>query len=133
MPCYLPNEQGIIASTVEHILTKVVHEGPLTLYVVYNTPPGYEQMERDLEALTERRFAPTRRLRVVNAPLSTSKAEKMTSEMSQQVSDVQAQVSDVKAQVEQQLNRGKNPASARRKMKATQRRIQLETTTPLPR
>ena len=41
VPCYLPNEQGIIVSTIDHILTRLAHEGPLTLYIVYNTPPGF--------------------------------------------------------------------------------------------
>ena len=48
VPCYLPNEQGIIVSTIDHILTRLVHEGPLTLYVVYNTPPGFWWLEEEL-------------------------------------------------------------------------------------
>ena len=48
LPCYLPNEQGIIVSTIDHILTRLAHEGPLTLYIVYNTPPGFWWLEEEL-------------------------------------------------------------------------------------
>ena len=48
VPCYLPNEQGIIVSTIDHILTRLAHEGPLTLYIVYNTPPGFWWLEEEL-------------------------------------------------------------------------------------
>jgi len=77
VPCYLPNEQGIIESTIEHILTQLVHEGPLTLHLVYNTPPGYAQQEKRLHALMERSFAAGRSLRVIRAAGSTSKAENL--------------------------------------------------------
>ena len=77
VPCYLPNEQGIIESTIEHILTQLVHEGPLTLHLVYNTPPGYARQEKRLHALMERSFAAGRSLRVIRAAGSTSKADNL--------------------------------------------------------
>ena len=52
VPCYLPNEQTIIESTIEHIMTKVMWSAPLTLHIVYNTPSElpFEQKLRDLQA-----------------------------------------------------------------------------------
>lgn len=77
VPCYLPNEQGIIRSTIDHILTQLVHDGPLTLYVVYNTPPGFWWLEEELLKLAEQRDAGGRQLRVVKAVGSHSKAENL--------------------------------------------------------
>jgi hypothetical protein len=74
--CYLPNEQAIIESTIEHMLLKLEHAGRLTLWVVYNTPTPLAYEER-LQALDGREYAPNRVLRVVQAVGSTSKAENL--------------------------------------------------------
>ena len=77
VPCYLPNEQGIIMSTIDHILTRLVHEGPLTLYVVYNTPPGFWWLEEELLRKAQQRQSGGRQLRVVKAVGSHSKADNL--------------------------------------------------------
>ena len=74
VPCYLPNEQTIIESTIWHILTKLEWHGRLTLFVVYNTPAPLP-FEATLRELDGREYAPGRVLRVVNAAGSTSKAQ----------------------------------------------------------
>ena len=73
VPCYLPNEQTIIEGTIEHILHKLEWPGPVTLHVVYNTPVPLP-FEDKLKTLDGREYAPGRKLRVVRAEGSTSKA-----------------------------------------------------------
>lgn len=73
VPCYLPNEQTIIESTIEHILLHLEWPGPVTLHVVYNTPAPLP-FEATLQQLDGREYAPQRRLRVTRAEGSTSKA-----------------------------------------------------------
>ena len=85
VPCYLPNEQTILERTIQHILTKVEWDGPLTLFVVYNTPVPLPFEER-LKQLDGREYAPRRVLRVVHAEGSTSKAENLNLVL-QQVQD----------------------------------------------
>ena len=70
VPCYLPNEQTIIESTIRHILTKVEWPGPVTLFVVYNTPVPLP-FEETLRALDGKEYAGGRTLRIVNAEGST--------------------------------------------------------------
>ena len=74
VPCYLPNEQTIIESTIEHILLKLDWQGPVTLFIVYNTPVPLP-FEAKLKQLDGREYASGRVLRVVHAKGSTSKAE----------------------------------------------------------
>ncbi len=76
VPCYLPNEQGIIHSTVEHIAHNLEYAGRLTIHVVYNTPTPLEA-EEALLALDGRELAPGRTVRVLHAASSTSKAENL--------------------------------------------------------
>jgi len=38
LPCYMPNEQGLVEETIEHILTKLRYPRSFTLVVCYNTP-----------------------------------------------------------------------------------------------
>ena len=76
VPCYLPNEQTIIESTIRHILTKVEWPGPVTLFVVYNTPVPLP-FEETLRALDGKEYARGRTLRIVNAEGSTSKAQNL--------------------------------------------------------
>jgi len=74
--CYLPNEEAIIESTIEHIMQQLEWEGPLTLWVVYNTPKpmAFEQV---LLGMDGREYGHNRRLRVVAATTSTSKAHNL--------------------------------------------------------
>ena len=76
VPCYLPNEAAIIEDTIEHLLLRLEHDGPLTLHIVYNTPAPLE-CEARLQALDGRTYAPGRVLRVLKAEGSTSKAENL--------------------------------------------------------
>ena len=73
VPCYLPNEQTIIIATVEHIMLHLEWPGPVTLYVVYNTPAPLP-FEATLQALDGREYEAGRVVRVVRADGSTSKA-----------------------------------------------------------
>ena len=50
VPCYLPNEQGIIMGTIAHILRRVDYPAPLTLYIVYNSPTDLPAIEARLAA-----------------------------------------------------------------------------------
>jgi cellulose synthase/poly-beta-1,6-N-acetylglucosamine synthase-like glycosyltransferase len=78
VPCYLPNEQAILLETVQHILTKLRHAGPLTLYIVHNTPTELP-FEDELHALAARQegVPPGRRLVVLKVEGSRSKAENL--------------------------------------------------------
>ncbi len=80
VPCYLPNEQSIIEATVQHMLLKLEHAAPLTLYLVYNTPEPLE-IEARLRALDGREYAPGRVLRVLRVDGSSSKAENLNAVM----------------------------------------------------
>ena len=71
--CYLPNEQQIIESTIDHILRKLDWPGAMTLHVVYNTPHEIPY-ERTLLSLDGMSFGPGRMLRVKRVDGSTSKA-----------------------------------------------------------
>lgn len=74
--CYLPNEQAIIESTIEHIMRRLEWPGPLTLYIVYNTPAPLP-FEQILKRLDGRVYSSGRRLRVRKVDGSTSKAENL--------------------------------------------------------
>jgi len=74
--CYLPNEQAIIESTIEHILFKLQWDSRLTLHIVYNTPSALP-FEQALHAMESRQYAPNRSLRVTRVDGSTSKAENL--------------------------------------------------------
>lgn len=77
VPCYLPNEQGIIMATVEHMATQLQYSGSLTVWVVYNTPHRLGAAQEALDSLDGREYAPGRLLRVVDVKGSTSKAENL--------------------------------------------------------
>ena len=74
--CYLPNEQVIIESTIEHILLQLDWPSDLTLHIVYNTPSAlpFEDTLRRLEGC---HYAPRRKLRITKVDASTSKAENL--------------------------------------------------------
>lgn len=74
--CYLPNEQVIIESTIEHILLQLDWPSDLTLHIVYNTPSAlpFEETLRRLEGC---HYAPRRKLRITKVDASTSKAENL--------------------------------------------------------
>lgn len=76
VPCYLPNEQEIISGTVSHILHKLEYAGPLTLWVVYNTPDGSQAEEARVKRLDGTAVG-LRTVRVLKAEASTSKAENL--------------------------------------------------------
>ena len=76
VPCYLPNEQTIILSTIEHIMQHLDWPGPLTLHVVYNTPAPLP-FEATLQEYDGREFPNKRVVRVLRAEGSTSKAENL--------------------------------------------------------
>ena len=76
VPCYLPNEQTIIISTVEHIIQHLDWPGPLTLTVVYNTPTPLA-FEATLQEFNGREYPNRRVVRVVRAEGSSSKAENL--------------------------------------------------------
>eukprot|EP00307_Rebecca_sp_RCC1486_P002423 CAMPEP_0119431404 /NCGR_PEP_ID=MMETSP1335-20130426/45850_1 /TAXON_ID=259385 /ORGANISM="Chrysoculter rhomboideus, Strain RCC1486" /LENGTH=508 /DNA_ID=CAMNT_0007457197 /DNA_START=184 /DNA_END=1710 /DNA_ORIENTATION=- len=78
VPCYLPNEQYLINETIDHILHKLHHAGPLTLYIVYNSP-SVLPIEEALRARerTQAGVPPGRTLIVQRVEGSTSKAENL--------------------------------------------------------
>lgn len=78
VPCYLPNEQYILLETIDHILTQLRHDGPLTLYIVYNTPTDLP-FEDELHAKAARQegVPAGRRLVVTKVEGSRSKAENL--------------------------------------------------------
>ena len=76
VPVYLPNEQAIIMGTIQHIVHRLEYPGELTLYVVYNTPQPLP-IEHELRALEDAPLAGDRRVRVVQAVASQSKAENL--------------------------------------------------------
>lgn len=78
VPCYLPNEQFILLETIDHILTQLVHDGPLTLHIVYNTPHDlpFEQALA-AKAAAQEGVPPGRRLVVSKVAGSRSKAENL--------------------------------------------------------
>eukprot|EP00450_Noctiluca_scintillans_P002656 CAMPEP_0194489260 /NCGR_PEP_ID=MMETSP0253-20130528/8864_1 /TAXON_ID=2966 /ORGANISM="Noctiluca scintillans" /LENGTH=440 /DNA_ID=CAMNT_0039329699 /DNA_START=246 /DNA_END=1568 /DNA_ORIENTATION=- len=78
VPCYLPNEQEIIEESLLHILEKLDAPGKLHLWLVYNTPYDMPEVEKRLAELSERTDLPrNRRLTVLRAPLSKSKADNL--------------------------------------------------------
>lgn len=75
--CYLPNEQFIIESTIDHIMHQLEWNAPVTLYIVYNTPSALP-FEQTLNGFVEsKRFIPGRKLQVVKVDGSTSKADNL--------------------------------------------------------
>ena len=82
VPCYLPNEHGIIQDTLLHLLNTVQYPGQLTIVCVFNTPTAMKDAEAALYAMEDQystRSAQTSRvLRIRNASgRSTSKAENL--------------------------------------------------------
>mmetsp|Transcript_91137 Transcript_91137/g.243993 ORF Transcript_91137/g.243993 Transcript_91137/m.243993 type:complete len:1164 (+) Transcript_91137:1-3492(+) len=90
VPCYMPNEQPIIMSTIEHAMNEILYEnlpddvqdpppGKLTIVVVYNAPPEWSHpIEERLAALHNTRFGRFNRLfKAVRVPESKSKAENL--------------------------------------------------------
>jgi cellulose synthase/poly-beta-1,6-N-acetylglucosamine synthase-like glycosyltransferase len=86
VPCYLPNEQTIIETTIEHILQRLEWDGPLTVFLVYNTPAPLP-IEARLKGLDGREYAPRRVLRIIHAKGSTSKADNLNLVLRQHVLD----------------------------------------------
>ena len=100
IPCYLPNEQvrappsaptllwptpvpphllsqGIIMGTIAHVLRRLDYPAPLKLFIVYNTPHNLPEIEADLAALEPIEFEDDRRVCVLRASDSRSKAENL--------------------------------------------------------
>mmetsp|Transcript_30953 Transcript_30953/g.68293 ORF Transcript_30953/g.68293 Transcript_30953/m.68293 type:complete len:539 (-) Transcript_30953:41-1657(-) len=78
VPCYLPNEVGIIESTIFHILEHVEAPGELLVWVVYNTPKDMPEIEERLQQIASDTALPRgRRLIVSRVQESTSKAENL--------------------------------------------------------
>ena len=72
-----PNQrwQGIIMGTIAHILKRIDYPAPITLYIVYNTPSDLPAIEADLAALEPIQFEGGRRVCVLRASDSRSKAD----------------------------------------------------------
>lgn len=79
IPCYLPNEEKIIESTVEWIMNNVNSPGDFTVHVVYNTPRDMPQMEQHLQLMTRKVWPKGRRFTVQRVMESKSKAENLNS------------------------------------------------------
>jgi cellulose synthase/poly-beta-1,6-N-acetylglucosamine synthase-like glycosyltransferase len=84
IPCYLPNEQGIIMESARHVLENVDSPGQLNVWVVYNTPkdiPEVEQQLADLAALSGlpdgKGLPRNRTLNILRVHGSKSKAENL--------------------------------------------------------
>ncbi|KAG8469417.1 hypothetical protein KFE25_005872 [Diacronema lutheri] len=91
VPCYLPNEQFILLETIDHILTKLRHDGPLTLHIVYNTPtPLPFEDELHAKAARQEGVPPGRRLVVTKVEGSRSKAENLNAAFEEIDDDVTA-------------------------------------------
>jgi len=76
LPCYLPNEEGILPETIVHILEILEYEYPFTLLLCYNTPKPLD-FEEELAAANGRVYRNGRTLRVLRVDGSTSKAENL--------------------------------------------------------
>ena len=59
LPCYLPNEQGILRETVAHILEKIEYPATLELILCYNTPTPMLEVEEELAAMANPRPNPS--------------------------------------------------------------------------
>lgn len=82
IPCYLPNEQGIIEETVLHIMKHLDAPGDLSVFVVYNTPIELPEVEVHLQSLSHSENLPRgRNLTVLRADDSSSKAENLNMAM----------------------------------------------------
>jgi len=79
VPCYLPNEQRIIMSTIRHILKKLEYPAPITLFVVYNgcKDRHLEIQDKLYDEEKLRGWHGGNRLRVMNVEDSTSKADNL--------------------------------------------------------
>ena len=77
VPCYLPNEQAVIMATVEHMATQLQYDGPLTIWIVYNTPHHLGAAQEALDSLDRREYEPGRSLRILEVQGSRSKAENL--------------------------------------------------------
>jgi cellulose synthase/poly-beta-1,6-N-acetylglucosamine synthase-like glycosyltransferase len=76
VPCFLPNEEGIIMGTIQHIIERSTYPGKLVLMVVYNTPKDMP-IEADLHALERHSFDNGRSIKVMRVHGSRSKAENL--------------------------------------------------------
>lgn len=78
IPCYMPNEQGIIEETVMKVITRVKSPGPLTVMVAYNTPTDLPEIEQKLKMMEAQQFqgpdGDLRRFRSIRVMESKSKA-----------------------------------------------------------
>ena len=63
--------------TIAHILKRLDYPAPITLYIVYNTPTDLPAIEADLAALQPIQFEGGRRVCVLRASDSRSKAENL--------------------------------------------------------
>eukprot|EP00429_Kryptoperidinium_foliaceum_P034418 CAMPEP_0176162844 /NCGR_PEP_ID=MMETSP0120_2-20121206/83310_1 /TAXON_ID=160619 /ORGANISM="Kryptoperidinium foliaceum, Strain CCMP 1326" /LENGTH=405 /DNA_ID=CAMNT_0017500353 /DNA_START=142 /DNA_END=1356 /DNA_ORIENTATION=- len=79
VPCYLPNEEPIIAGTLRHLLDHLTGVDDLTVYLAYNTPRDMPEAEAELGALAEEwpNERSRRRLVVTRVEGSNSKAENL--------------------------------------------------------
>ena len=76
LPCYLPNEQGILRDTIAHIIEEIDYPSPFELILCYNTPKPLP-IEEELAALDEHTYENGRTLRVLKVEGSRSKAENL--------------------------------------------------------
>ena len=74
LPCYLPNEQGILRETVAHILEKIEYPATLELILCYNTPTPMLEVEEELAAMAGQVQEQGRSLRVLKVEGSPLRA-----------------------------------------------------------
>lgn len=76
LPAYLPNEKNLLEETIRHILKNVESPGDFKLYVVYNTKGKDDpEVEQRLQAMSEEEWPKGRKLTVLKAEDSESKAQ----------------------------------------------------------
>jgi len=76
LPCYLPNEQPIVMSTITHLIHNLEYGYPFRLIVCYNTPKpmAFEDELRKLDGFV---YANGRSVQILKVEGSTSKAENL--------------------------------------------------------
>lgn len=88
VPCFMPNEHGIIEGTLQHLFEELQFEdadestlegGRVTVYCVYNAPKAWEHpIEKTLADMDGRSFGPqNRRFKAIRVHGSKSKAENL--------------------------------------------------------
>jgi cellulose synthase/poly-beta-1,6-N-acetylglucosamine synthase-like glycosyltransferase len=76
LPCYLPNEQTLLDTTISHLLEKLEYSYPFQLIICYNTPHPLEY-EAKLATRDGTTHASGRTIRVLKVEGSTSKAQNL--------------------------------------------------------